>query len=120
MLGGNTMSYKVIAQVLFQGNQISSLKDIQPKTEIGTWFNDKPKREGFSKVKYVEFHNEYESQEDFEKNKETFEQSLVFGLTQLGLGLKEAREKPVKYIEKFYPERKTPTFAEWKKQKSLN
>lgn len=112
------MSYKVIAQVLFQGNQISSLRDIQPKTEIGTWFNDKPKREGFSKVKYVEFHNEYSSQEEYEANKETFVNSLIFGLTQLGLELKEAQAKPVKYIENFYPETKTPTYSEWKKQKS--
>jgi hypothetical protein len=112
------MSYKVIAQVLFQGNQISSLRDIQPKTEIGVWFNDKPKREGFSKVKYVEFHNEYKSQEEYEANKDTFVQNLIFGLTQLGLPEKDAREKPVKYIENSYPERKTPTYRDWKKQKS--
>ena len=91
------MSVKIIEQVLFMMTNIPET-NIVPKAKNGCWFVSGPKREGFSKVKYYEYHIEYKDEEDCLQNFTLFNKDFVSGLKQLGLTEEEIIKKRIKTI----------------------
>ena len=91
------MSVKIIEQVLFMMTNIPET-NIVPKAKNGCWFVSGPKREGFSKVKYYEYHIEYKDEEDCLQNFTLFNKDFVSGLKQLGLTEEEIIKKRIRTI----------------------
>lgn len=100
------MSVKIIEQVLFKMINIP---------ETNNWFVSDPKREGFSKVKYYEYHIEYKDEKDYEQNFTKYNEDFVSGLKQLGLSEEKISKIPLKIICKKYNDKTPTTFREWKK-----
>ena len=108
------MSVKVIEQVLFMMTNIPET-NIVPKAKNGCWFVSGPRREGFSKVKYYEYHIEYKDEKDYEQNFSKYNEDFVSGLKQLGLSEEKISKIPVKIICNKYNEKTPTTFREWKR-----
>ena len=108
------MSVEIIEQVTSFSEYMQETS-ILPKAKNGCWFVSDPKREGFSKVKYYEYHIEYKDEKDYEQNFTKYNEDFVSGLKQLGLSEEKISKIPVKIICNKYNDKTPTTFREWKK-----